>query len=116
MRAQWTIRDSIYEEVKRRAEAVGIAASRLVEEYLTQGLRRDTTGVTLTTAITESVPRIRENSSLPHGSKETLYQTPAAEMSLEDIFEPAPPPRKPLGEMTDDELEDATNDAVPLAR
>lgn len=116
MRAQWTIRDSIYEEVKRRAEAMGITASRLVEEYLTRGLRRDTTGVTLTTYVTESVPRLRDDAAVHHGSKRTTAQPKLGELTMDEIFEPDPHEANPPGWRADDELEDATGEAVPLTR
>jgi hypothetical protein len=39
MRAQYTISDSLAEELRRKAKAIGIPVSLLVAVYLTRGLR-----------------------------------------------------------------------------
>lgn len=39
MRAQYTLKDTTVEALKRRAAALGIHTSRLVEAYVTAGLR-----------------------------------------------------------------------------
>lgn len=111
MRAQYTLKEATVAAVRQRAESLGINPSRLVEEYLTVALRSNA-AVTLTPQSAAPLQAFTPH----HGSKLTTSQNSPADANLDDIFEPEPAPRKPLGEMTDDELEDATNHAVPLGR
>lgn len=110
MRVQYTLKEATVTAIRHRADALDIKPSRLVEEYLTAALRANA-AVTLTPQSAVPLRAVTPH----HGSKETLYQSKADDDALlAEIFEPAPPQTKPLDEMTDDELEDATNDAVPL--
>lgn len=107
MRVQYTLKEATVQAIRQRAESLGIQPSRLVEEYLTTALRSNA-AVTLTPQAPVKQPSVTPRG----GSKPTTSQTPppdearraADEALLAEIFEPARPV-KPLGEMTDDELD-----------
>ena len=124
-RVQLTLPRSLVTQCREIAEQSGLTLSKVVEHFARTGVQQ---GLTLTFSLSsKSVSPASVESTSKHsvpnqqritqarGSKETTSQARADdEALLAEIFEPAPPRSKPLDEMTDDELEDATNDAIPL--
>jgi hypothetical protein len=103
MRVQYTLKESTVTAIRQRAESLDIQPSRLVEEYLTAALR-SSAAVTLTPQSPLTATGVH-----PHGgSKLTTARNQPVELDLEEIFEPSGAPA--------DELEDATDAAVPLHR
>lgn len=117
MRVQYTLKEATVTAVRQRAESLGIHPSRLVEEYLTAALRSNA-AVTLT----PQSPVTRTTAAQHGGPKPPTPPAMLGELTMEDIFEPAPTrPRgerggvrarvtgpdlqKPLGEMGVDELD-----------
>jgi hypothetical protein len=103
MRVQYTLKEATVTAIRQRAESLDIQPSRLVEEYLTAALRSNA-AVTLTPQSPLTVTRVDS----PGGSKPTTARNQPGEVDLEEIFEPSGAPA--------DELEDATDAAVPLHR
>lgn len=110
MRVQYTLPDAVADAIRQRAKSLGIHPSRLVEEYLTAGLR-SSAALTLTpqshvppSGVTEQYPL----STREAGSKRTTSQDLSADPLLAEMFEPEMAPA--------DDLPDATDHARPLHR
>lgn len=125
-RVQLTLPCSLVSQCREIAEQSGLTLSKVLEHFALNGVQQ---GLTLTFSPSSksvslvsvpggskhSVPT-QQRDTLMHGSKPTTSQPTPGELTMDDIVEPAPRPAKPLGEMTDDELEGATDAAVPLGR
>lgn len=111
-RVQVTLPCSLVSQCREIAEQSGLTLSKVLEHFARSGVQH---GLTLTFSPSSrsvslvSVPDVGKHSSQMqpsstqhHGSKETTSQPKLGDVTMEDIFEPAP---KPLGAMTDDELD-----------
>lgn len=114
-RVQLTLPCSLVTQCRDIADASGLTLSKVVEHFTRSGVQQ---GLTLTfspSSMSASLVSVSDGGkhSAPsqqrgtphHGSKETTSQPMLGELTMEDIFEPAPPPQKPLGAMTDEELD-----------
>lgn len=113
-RVQLTLPRSLVNQCREIAEQSGLTLSKVLEHFARTGVQQ---GLTLTfshSSRSVSLVSVSDGGkhSAPtqqrvnphHGSKVTTSQPKLGELTMDEIFEPAPPPQKPLGEMTDEEL------------
>lgn len=104
MRIAITVHERVNAELQRRAAKLNLTVSRLVESYLVEAMLRNEP-ITLR-PVPDSFGVDTAQAHTLTGSKRTSSQNPRSEAEMQAEFD----------RILDGELEDATDDAVPVSR